>query len=85
MSEVPIELLRSQIKDDYYRYHHTLDEVLFKYRRYPEEEVKRILWIYDLSKEPTPKHGYRWIPEQFRKEWDETCRRINPEAWSGRQ
>jgi len=85
MSELPLMYLWKQINDDYYKYHKSLKEVLRKYDRYPEEEIFRVLGIYDLSKEPIMSNATRWFTAEMRKEWNDTCRRINPKAWSGRK
>ena len=73
-----------QINTDYYQLHKTLKEVYAKWYRYDEAEIRKVLGIYDLSKEPGPRNGYEAFPAELRKEWDEVCRRINPKAWRKR-
>lgn len=83
-SMLPIEKLHKQINEDYYERRMTLDRVLFKYRRYDPEAVKRELGIYDLDKEPVNYAHYDVASANFRREWNDVCRRLNPKAWRRR-
>ena len=80
---LPIEKLHKQINEDYYERHMSLKRILFKYRRYDSEAVKRELGIYDLGKEPVNYAHYDVASADFRREWNDVCRRLNPkaEAW----
>jgi len=83
-SLLPIEKLHKQMNEDYYERRMTLDRVLFKYRRYDPEAVKRELGIYDLGKEPINYAHYDVASAEFRREWNDVCRRLNPKAWRRR-
>ena len=50
---------------------------------FSEAQIKEALGIYDLSKEPSNYAHYDVASAQFRREWNEVCRRLNPkaEAW----
>lgn len=85
--ELPISYVRDRIKDDYYRFKMTLQEVLDKWDMYDPEEVKRVLGVYDLQKEPRAGKATRnWFNVALKEEWEAVCRRLNPkaEAWRRR-
>lgn len=83
---LPISYVRDRIIDDYYKFKMTLDEVIEKWDDYSPEDVKKALHVYDLKKEPRPeKSKIQWFTMDIRKEWNDTCRRINPWAWRNRK
>lgn len=84
MERLPIEVLARQMNDDYYKFNMTLNEVRIKYRRYTEEEIKKVLGVYDLKTEPIPAKAEQLMPQYLRREWNEICRLLNPNAWKGR-
>lgn len=78
----PIEMLRRQINDDYYRGNKSFKSIVEKYRYFSEEELKKVLGIYDLEDEP--RCDGMGITVAFMRDWNNICRKLNPKAWEGR-
>lgn len=78
----PLELLKRQINDDYYKSGLTFRQVLHKYRRYDRKDIVKILGLYELDAEPEPER--KTSMGRFPQEWERECRRLNPKAWEGR-
>ena len=62
----------------------TLPQMYRKYGdMYSVEQINEALGVYDLASEPSNYAHYDVASANFRREWNEVCRRLNPkaEAW----
>lgn len=84
MSGASIELLKRQINDDYYHGNKSFQSIVSKYKYYSEDELKDVLGIYDLTDEPESNISGSRITVDFIRDWEQTCRKLNPKAWEGR-
>lgn len=82
MDRIPIEILARKINSDYYKYRMSFKEVKKKYKDYTEDELKKVLKIYDLDKETLSENDLQAIPNGFAKEWNAICRSLNKKAWA---